>query len=273
MPSLPYRNRKGTHRGTIRTAKEKQLKLVGSTLEKLRNTWGSQESVQSRDPAPGASVQSGGSTHAEAPVHKRPAAHGRQSAASNPRTLRQKGESDIRYETWGQFRKSMKEWAGSLVPGKVLRIHSEPKDIHAARSFRYKLMCASCATCRTQLSNHRPKGTPPPEKAWHAYVECNGETNTLTKEFTPLDWHGDFSYMNEWTQLTSTTEAQILKRLQQPGRTNVQELLTSIAETQDRAPDEKWLQRHVKKVRAANKGAIPPRPNKSTNGATPIGSS
>lgn len=118
------------------------------------------------------------------PVARRPAAHhkghgkGRYIQQNNPRTQRSSGHSEKHYDDWGTFRKDMKEWASTLVPGKVLRMHSEPKTNFNGH-FKYKLMCTSCETCRKQLSQHRGPGEPPPARGWNAYVEYNN--GVLTK--------------------------------------------------------------------------------------------
>ena len=112
---------------------------------------------------------------------------------ANPRSLTSSGPSDQHFETWSQFRVAMKEWASTLIPDRVLSIHSEPRAKGLADGqFKYKLFCTSFDQCPRQLSQYRPRGTPSPESDWHAFVWYDVNTGILEKEWTPVDRHGDF---------------------------------------------------------------------------------
>ena len=120
-------------------------------------------------------------------------------------------------------------------------MHAEPRRLTGGANFKYKLFCTSCATCRKQLSQYRAKGEAAPGKAWNAIVSYNIASNTLTRSWTPLDHHGDLSFVSTWSQLTSTAEAAVITRLNKPGKVTLQEVKDIIYDLQDTMPDDAWL--------------------------------
>ena len=135
----------------------------------------------------------------------------------------------------------MKDWASTVVPNKILHIHSEPRPVTQHSGFKYKLFCTSCAQCQKQLAQYRTKGEPAPDNGWNAIVEYNPETQMLTKEWAPLEMHGDFALTRIWSQLTSTAEEALRGHLEK-GRCTAVELLEIAVQHQDVIPDTEFIQ-------------------------------
>ena len=166
---------------------------------------------------------------------------GRTSAGGNPRTRKSAGVCEEIFEEWETFRVRMKDWASTVVPNKILHIHSEPRPVTQHSGFKYKLFCTSCAQCKKQLAQYRTKGEPAPDNGWNAIVEYNPETQMLTKEWAPLEMHGDFALTRIWSQLTSTAE-EVLRDHLEKGRCTAVELLEIAVQHQDVIPDTEFIQ-------------------------------
>ena len=121
-------------------------------------------------------------------------------------------------------------------------------------------MCTACTTCRKQQSQYRAKGEKPPEHAWNALITYDGNNNTLTKEYTPPSFHGDFQYIPTWSQVTSTTESAMQKKLTEPGRHSANDLLEIAQNLQEVLPDKRWVQNYMNNFRTNHKGTLPERP-------------
>ena len=119
------------------------------------------------------------------------------------------------------------------VPGKVFRVVADPRPV-SKDAFKYKLMCVSCTTCRLQVARLRPPGCAPPQRVWNAIVEYNRASRTLTKEWTPVSFHGDAETLPEAGKkrpgvlLTAAARAALEKRLGEPGRITNQDLLNIV---------------------------------------------
>ena len=140
-------------------------------------------------------------------------------------------QPDQDYQGAEDFLRRQKEWAASLVPGKVVRVRHQWYPVSSGH--RVLLWCNSCQACQGR-------------KGWRGYVTYKADTREQTREFTPLTCHGDFAVLREWSPLTSTTEARLREKLQHCPRASLYDLQSIISECQPAAVADQWLRTWAK---------------------------
>ena len=171
----------------------------------------------------------------------------------NARTCFEQSQADCMFQDWEQFRLKQKQWASTLVSGRTLRIHAEKRKLNQGDRFSYKLFCTTCLTCRKQLSQYRVAGEKPPSKGWHAIVGYNADSNIITREWTPVEHHGNFDFLCKRSEVTSTTES----ALNHHRRTRARFATPMAQEQQVALPDRsKMSPKHT--VRTLSKSEQPP---------------
>ena len=171
---------------------------------------------------------------------------GKFGAANSPLTVH---SSDIHQPGFANptvFRKHVKTWAASLVPGQELRCNAALRP-SVGNFWRCRVYCTSCSTCASSGGGN----------GWHAIVTYDTVTKELIKDATPTESHGDYSNVGKWSQVTATTEGALKRRLAQPGSCTTQDLIKLAQEQQHRTPDETWLRTFAKNHRPRRDGEAP----------------
>ena len=120
-----------------------------------------------------------------------------------------------------------KAWASKLVPGQ--HVETRHNFLPHKNGLKISLWCKACEACKAK-------------EGWRGYSTLDFGSRDVTRLYTPVSSHGDFSATKRWNPLTVAAEHALKEFVANTVHFTTQDLVKIVEKHQDGRPPDAWLQ-------------------------------